>query len=137
MHAVRLTRDWRLTSGYLFAATSILAAPQDPTLVGRAIPQVPRHQFTWQTIYSRPGVITAALQFRAAGRQFDDDRNLFPLDRLAIFDAHLARPLGRYIELFVAAQNLFDQRFIVARTPIETYGMPRLWRGGLRIRLKD
>jgi outer membrane receptor protein involved in Fe transport len=133
----RLTRDWRLTSGYLFAATSVLAAPQDPTLVGRAIPQVPRHQFTWQTIYSRPGVITAALQFRAAGRQFDDDRNFFPLDRLAIFDAHIARPLGRYIELFVAAQNLFDQRYIVARTPIETYGMPRLWRGGLRIRLKD
>ncbi|MFM8394734.1 MAG: TonB-dependent receptor [Acidobacteriota bacterium] len=133
----RLSPHWRLTSGYLYAATRILAAPQDPSLIGLAIPQVPRQQFTLQTIYARPGVITAALQFRATSRQFDDDRNLFPLDRLAIFDLNIARPLGRHIELFVAAQNLFDQRFIVARTPIETYGMPRMLRGGLRIKLKD
>lgn len=133
----RLTSNWRLTGGYLFASTSVLAAPQDPTLVGLVIPQVPRHQFTLQTIYARPGKITAALQFRAASRQFDDDRNLFPLDRLAIFDLNLARPFGRYIELFVAAQNLFDQRYIVARTPLETFGMPRMLRGGVRIRLGD
>ena len=133
---LRLTTHWRLTSGYLFAATSVREAPQDPTLIGRQIPQVPRHQFTLQTIYSRPDAFTAALQFRAAGRQFDDDRNLFPLDRLAVFDLNLARPLGRYLEVFVAAQNLFDQRFVVARTPIDTFGMPRMLRAGLRIDLK-
>ena len=133
---LRLTSRWRLTSGYLFAATSVRAAPQDPTLVGRQIPQVPTHQFTFQTIYSRPGAITAALQFRAAGRQFDDDRNLFPLDRLAVFDVNLGRPFGRFFEVFIAVQNLFDQRFVVARTPIETLGMPRLIRGGVRIDLR-
>ena len=133
---LRLSSSWRMTSGYLFAATSVREAPQDPTLVGLQIPQVPRHQLTFQTTYTRPGIITAALQFRASGRQFDDDRNLFPLDRIGVFDVSLSRPLGRYLEIFVAAQNVFDQRFIVARTPVETYGMPRLVRAGLRLGLK-
>lgn len=135
----RLTSHLRVTTGYLLAAATVREAPQDPTLVGRRIPQVPRHQFTLQTIYQRPGGITAALQFRASGRQFDDDRNLFALDRLAVFDLNLSHPLGsarslwRRVELFAAVQNLFDQRFTVARTPLETFGLPRLVRGGIRV----
>jgi hypothetical protein len=33
-------------------------------------------------------------------------------------------------------QNLFDERYAVARTPIETLGMPRMVRGGVRVRLE-
>lgn len=130
---LRLTSAWRLTAGYLFADATVLDAPQDPLLLGRQIPQVPRHQFTWQLAYTHPRLLSAALQFRASGRQFDDDRNLLPLARFALLDLSASRPLWRGLDLFFAVQNLFDTRYAVGRTPLETLGMPRLSRLGLRL----
>jgi outer membrane receptor protein involved in Fe transport len=127
---------WSITAGYLFSGATVRRAPQDPNLEGLWIPQVPRHQFTLQTLYSHPKHVTAAIQLRAAGRQFDDDQNRLPLGSFAVIDAMVARPINRYIELFVAVQNLFDERYAVGRTPIETLGMPRMVRGGVRVRLE-
>ena len=132
----RITNNWSLTTGYLFAVATVRRAPQDLTLEGLWVPQVPRHQFTLQTIYSHPGQVTAALQFRAAGKQFDDDQNRLPLGSYAVIDLMISRPITRQIELFVGAQNLLNERFAVGRTPLETLGMPRLVRGGLRIRFE-
>jgi outer membrane receptor protein involved in Fe transport len=127
---------WRISAGYLFADATVRRAPQDVTLEGLWIPQVPRHQFTLQTVYSNPRYLTAAMQFRASGKQFDDDQNRLPLGGFAIFDVTVARPLARYVEAFVAFQNLFDKRYAVARTPLESLGMPRMVRGGVRFRFE-
>ncbi|MGH9801879.1 MAG: TonB-dependent receptor domain-containing protein, partial [Blastocatellia bacterium] len=132
----RLARYWQVTAGYLFADATVRRAPQDMTLQGNQIPQVPRHQFTLQTVYSHPRFVTAAMQFRASGRQFDDDQNLLPLRSFALIDVTVSKPFARYLEAFIAVQNLLDEQFVVARTPIETIGMPRLVRGGLRIRFE-
>lgn len=130
----RLANYWQITAGYLFADATVRRAPQDSRLEGLWIPQVPRHQFTLQTVYSHPKYVTASIQFRATGKQFDDDQNRLPLGSFALLDATVARPMGRYFEVFVAVQNLLNERFAVARTPIETLGMPRLVRGGIRLR---
>src|SRR5499433_978830 len=127
---------WRISAGYLFADATVRRAPQDVTLRGLWIPQVPRNQFTLQTVYSHPKYATAAFQFRASGKQFDDDQNLLPLGGFAVFDLTIARPLARCVEAFVAVQNLFDERYAVGRTPLETLGMPRMVRGGLRFRFE-
>jgi outer membrane receptor protein involved in Fe transport len=127
---------WRISAGYLFADATVRRAPQDVTLEGLWIPQVPRHQFTLQTVYSNPRYLTAAMQFRASGKQFDDDQNLLPLGGFAVFDVTVSRPLARYVEAFVAVQNLFDERYAVARTPLESLGMPRMVRGGVRFRFE-
>ena len=131
-----IARHWQLTAGYLFADATVRRAPQDAALVGNQIPQVPRHQFTLQTVYSHPRFVTAAMQFRAAGSQFDDDQNLLPLGSFALVDVTVSKPFWRFAEVFVAVQNLLDEKFIVARTPFETLGMPRLVRGGLRFRFE-
>jgi outer membrane receptor protein involved in Fe transport len=131
-----ISNFWSITAGYLYAGATVRRAPQDPNLEGLWIPQVPRHQFTLQTLYSHPKYVTAAIQFRAAGMQFDDDQNRLPLGSFAVIDAMVARPINRYIELFFAAQNLFNERYAVARTPIETLGMPRMLRGGVRVKLE-
>lgn len=131
---VQLAPYWRLSAGYLYADATVRRAPQDQTLVGLDVPQVPRHQFTLQAAYSHPKYATAALQFRASGRQFDDDQNRLPLGSFAVIDVTVARPFTRYFELFLAVQNLLDQQYAVGRTPLETLGMPRMLRGGLRIR---
>jgi outer membrane receptor protein involved in Fe transport len=132
----QFTRHWQLTAGYLFADATVREAPQDRRLEGLWVPQVARHQFTLQGAYTHPRYVTAALQFRALGRQFDDDQNLFPLGGYAVVDLMVARPLVRWLEAFVAVQNLLDKRFATGRTPLETLGMPRLVRGGLRLRFE-
>jgi iron complex outermembrane recepter protein len=133
---MKLTEQLRFSSGYLFADATFKRTPQDVRLQGLWIPQVPRHQFTMQASYFNPSIINAALQFRATGRQFDDDQNLLPLSSFAVIDANVSRSLGKYFEAFFAVQNLLDERVIVGRTPLETLGMPRMFRGGLRIRLE-
>ena len=133
---IKITEQVRFSSGYLFADAIFKRAPQDVRLEGLLIPQVPRHQFTMQASYFNPSIINAALQFRAAGKQFDDDQNLLPLGSYALIDATISRSLGKYFEAFFAVQNLLDERVIVGRTPLETLGMPRMMRGGLRIRLE-
>jgi outer membrane receptor protein involved in Fe transport len=133
---IRISNFWSLTAGYLFAGATVLRAPQDPGLEGLWIPQVPRHQFTLQTLYSRPKQVTAAIQFRATSKQFDDDQNRLPLGSFAVIDAMVSRPINRYLELFGAVQNLLNERYAVGRTPIETLGMPRMVRGGVRVRLE-
>ncbi|MGE0882295.1 MAG: TonB-dependent receptor [Blastocatellales bacterium] len=133
---MRFARYWQITAGYLFADATVLRAPQDATLQGNLIPQVPRHQFTLQTVYSHPRFVTAAMQFRATGRQFDDDQNRLPLGSFALIDLTVAKPFARHFEIFLAVQNLLDERFAVGRTPIETLGMPRMLRGGFRLRFE-
>lgn len=133
---VKVTEQFRLSSGYLFADATVKRAPQDVRLEGLLIPQVPRHQFTMQVSYFNPSIISGALQFRAAGKQFDDDQNLLPLSSYALIDATVSRSLGKYCEAFFAVQNLLNERVVVGRTPLETFGMPRMVRGGLRIRLE-
>jgi outer membrane cobalamin receptor len=126
---------WNISAGYLFSDTSVLEAPQDPRILGLWIPQVPRHQFTLQTTWSNPRYVTASLQFRASGKQFDDDQNRFVLDSYALVDLLVDRHLARGIDLFLAVQNALNQRYAVGRTPLETIGAPRLYRGGVRFRL--
>ncbi len=133
---LKVTEQLRFSSGYLFADAIFKRAPQDRRLEGLLIPQVPRHQFTMQASYFNPSIVNAALQFRASGKQFDDDQNLLPLGSYALIDATISRSLGKYFEAFFAVQNLLDERFVVGRTPLETLGMPRMYRGGLRIRLE-
>ncbi len=132
----RFARYWQVSAGYLFADATVRRAPQDVILEDNLIPQVPRHQFTLQTVYSHPRFVTAAMQFRASGRQFDDDQNLLPLGSFALIDVSVSKPIAKYLEAFIAVQNLLNEQFVVARTPIENIGMPRLVRGGLRIRFE-
>lgn len=133
---MKVTEQIRFSSGYIFADAIVKRAPQDGRLEGLLIPQVPRHQFTMQASYFNPSIINGAVQFRATSKQFDDDQNLLALSSYALIDATVSRSLGKYFEAFFAVQNLLNERFAVGRTPLETLGMPRMVRGGIRIRVE-
>ncbi|MGA2456094.1 MAG: hypothetical protein ABSF85_00770, partial [Terriglobales bacterium] len=55
------------------------------------------------------------------------------LDRFYTMDLQVGRALTRHLEAFAAAENLLDQRYQVARTPIVNIGPPILYRVGLRL----
>jgi outer membrane receptor protein involved in Fe transport len=133
----RLATHWTITGGYLFADATVLEFPANTALEGLDVPQVARHQATFQVRYANPSGFTFGLQGRAAGNQFDDDQNRFPLGGYFILDAFASRHLTRSLELFAAAENLFDQRYTTGRTPITTIGPPLLVRLGLRLSLKS
>jgi outer membrane receptor protein involved in Fe transport len=131
----RVSDDIELSGGYLFADATVLEFPANTGLEGLLIPQVPRHQLTLQARYSNPRRLTAGLQARFVGKQFDDDRNDFELERYFTLDALVARRLTSGLEVFAAFENIFDERYSIGRTPVRTIGPPITARFGLRFRL--
>lgn len=129
----RVTNRFAVSGGYLFADATVLSFPANAGLEGLQIPQVPRHQLTFQARYVNPSVITAALQGRASSAQFDDDQNRFRLEPYFTLDAFASRRLTRGFEAFLAAENLFDQRYTTGLTPVRTIGPPLLLRLGFRL----
>jgi outer membrane receptor protein involved in Fe transport len=130
-----LTDTFRVSGGYLLADARVLEFPANTLLEGLWLPQVPRHQLTFQARYSNPRRIIVGLQGRAIGVQFDDDQNRFKLDRYFTLDAFVSRPIRSGVEIFAAAENLFDQEYDIGRTPVRTVGPPLLARFGVRLRL--
>jgi outer membrane receptor protein involved in Fe transport len=133
----RVTSNLQIAGGYQFAHAVVSAYTPDPNLgnpdlTGKWIPQVPHQQFTLQTRYVNPRILTATVQGTFSGQQFDDDLNNFPLDKYFSVDVYLARSLGKGFEGFIAGENIFNTRWSVAATPVTTLGPPILARVGLR-----
>jgi outer membrane receptor protein involved in Fe transport len=128
-------RYWLFSVAYLLVDASVVSFPANTTLEGLLVPQVARHQLTFQTRYSNPGLITFALQGRASSAQFDDDQNLFRLAPYFNLDAFISRRLNEKLDLFGAIENVFNQRYEVGKTPVTTLGPPILVRAGLKLHL--
>jgi outer membrane receptor protein involved in Fe transport len=124
---------WTLTGGYLYSDAQVVRFPANPSLEGLDLPQVPRHQATFQARYQDPRGGTLGVQARWTGRQFDDDQNQLPLKSFATVDLLAAHPLGRGLAAFLAVENLFDERYEIGKTPLRTLGPPRLVRVGVRV----
>jgi outer membrane receptor protein involved in Fe transport len=132
---VRLNRNWNLSAGYLFADATVVSFPVNLSLEGLQLPQVPRHSFTFQTRYSNSRIATIAFQGRASSAQFDDDLNQFRLDSYFTLDGYVSRDLNRRWSVFVAVENILNQRYEVSKTPVTTLGPPILVRAGFRLDL--
>lgn len=122
------------TMAYLWSHGEVHSAPQAPDLIGNRIPQVPEHQGTIGFDYNDGGPWKASMQIRVVGQQFDDDTNSRSLGRFAAVDAFVARELGGGFEVFVAAENLFDETVETGKTSdgVLSIGAPRLVRAGIR-----
>ncbi|MGD0694135.1 MAG: TonB-dependent receptor [Terriglobia bacterium] len=131
----RVSSHFSLSGGYQYVDASVLSFPADIALVGLRIPQVPRNAFTFQARYFAPSRVTVAIQGRFGGVQYDDDLNQFPLGRYFTLDALISRPLGHRTEIFAAVENLFNDRYAIAATPVETLSAPLVARAGLRVQL--
>jgi outer membrane receptor protein involved in Fe transport len=104
----------------------------NPSLVGLNVPQVPRHQFDFQVRYTKPFILLG-VQGRFGGNQFDDDQNTLLLRRYFTLDLNATHALRPGVDVFVAVENLLNQRYDVGRTPVLTVGPPILARAGLRL----
>ena len=132
----RVTNTITLSGGMQYADATVTRFPANAALVGLLVPHVPRHDINFQARYSRPRVLTAALQGSFVGSAFDNDQNTLLLNHYFMLDALASRPLGHGMDIFVAGENLTNQRYDVARTPVLTNGPPILFRAGFRVNLR-
>ncbi|HEX3130680.1 MAG TPA: TonB-dependent receptor [Thermoanaerobaculia bacterium] len=128
----RMGDRWTLSGGYLLSDATVVSARAEPVLEGLRLAQVPRHQASAQLRFSDPRLGTLGLQARWTGDQFDDDRNELRLRSFTTVDALVSQPLTTGLEIFVAGENLLDERVETGRTPVLTLGPPLSLRLGLR-----
>jgi outer membrane receptor protein involved in Fe transport len=102
------------------------------SLSGNRVPQVPEYNVAVGARYVNGGW-TGSTQLRVTGAQFEDDQNAFVLRRATVVDVYAGRSIVRQLQVFVAAENLFDNEYDVGRTPILTTGLPRAVRAGVQI----
>jgi outer membrane receptor protein involved in Fe transport len=140
----RITKNWRVSGGYLFDHATIVENPANPALVGKFLQEVPENRGTFRITYSDPKIASITFGVQAVGLQYDtgDDTNTrvtpgysYPgLPAYATTELAISRALGRNVDVFFAAQNLFNKEYIVALLPT-TIGSPRLVNGGVRVKL--
>jgi outer membrane receptor protein involved in Fe transport len=104
----------------------------DGPLTGLRVPQVARLQHALGA-RALAGPLRLSVEWRYIGRQYDDDRNVFPLDGSSIADARAGWRLSKRAEVFAAMENVLDEEQDVGRTPLRTIGLPRTTRVGVRV----
>jgi outer membrane receptor protein involved in Fe transport len=139
----RINKNWRVSGGYLFDHATIVDNPANPAIVGKFLQEVPENRGTFRITYSDPRVASITFGVLGVGLQYDtgDDTNTravpgysYPgLPAYATTELTISRALGRNVDVFFAAQNLFDKEYIVATLPT-TVGSPRLVNGGVRVK---
>jgi outer membrane receptor protein involved in Fe transport len=132
LQADRQWLDFSFSAGYQWTDSVIAQNPAQPSLVGRLIAEVPRHQFTTQFRYARAGW-TLGVQARGSSMQFDDDLNTLVLPAYGNLDVFGSRAVAKHAQIFAAVEDITNTRSMVARTPVPTYGAPFLVRAGIRI----
>ena len=137
----RVGSKWKLSAAYIYERARVTANPSNVALVGKLLPQVPRHRGTLQVVYSEPRIATIGIEVLAMGRQFDDDLNIRTvpgfttpgLPKYATVSLTMSRSIGPRVSAFASAQNVFDREYFVGTLPT-TVGSPRLFTGGVRVR---
>jgi len=134
----RVTNTLSIASQLVFTSSRFVAskrASETPALIGKRVPQVPKVQGGLGLTWADPRFLTAAIQMRFSGEQFDDDLNTatFVLRNYVVWDASVSRAIVRGINAFASVENITDKEFDTARTPLRSVGWPRTVRAGVRV----
>lgn len=130
----RMSRQWTALLAYTLVDSEVREAPGALELVGKQLAQDPVHRGTAVITFHEPSLLTATVQLRVTGPQFEDDLNERGMGGYAVVDAFVSRQLVQRLELFAAVENLFNRRYLVGRAGVDTIGQPLMLRVGLRLR---
>jgi outer membrane receptor protein involved in Fe transport len=130
----RLARRLVLSGNWVTTDAAVRSFPEEPSLEGKRLAQIPRHQAAVQARFDGPRLRLSA-QARWTSRQYEDDLNTLALAPLSGVDLRAAYAPTRRLEAFVAVENALDADQEIGRTPVATLGAPRAIRAGLRLSL--
>src|SRR2546427_7309451 len=130
-------RPWEqvsITAGYAYADSVVTSFPGNQTREGLRGPPVSRHQATPAPTLGHPDRVQVTLLGRYLSHQFADDLNTQPVADFVVLDASIQKKLGRFVRLFLDAENLTDRRYIATQTgAIKTPRGPVLVMAGLSL----
>ncbi|HEX8367318.1 MAG TPA: TonB-dependent receptor [Pyrinomonadaceae bacterium] len=130
-----LRKDLRFSASYLLVDSRVIEFPDNPDLIGKFLPQVPRRQLNLQMFYRPPSRFSFGAQARISGAQFEDDLNNLRLRPFFTLDVFASYRFAKKIEIFTAVENVFNNRYDIGLTPNRTVAAPRFARVGLRFDL--
>jgi outer membrane receptor protein involved in Fe transport len=126
---------WSIDAACTLADTEITDAPGQPQLLGKQLPQSPRTLANVTLAFDDPQSITANLQLRYLGKQYENDVNTLPMDDALLVDLFANWHINSRVDVFAAVENLFDTVYLVGRSGVDTIGQPRFIHGGVRVRM--
>lgn len=124
-------RAFSFSLGYLLTDSRVSEFPSNRELENLFIPQVARHQITFQTNFTRANW-TLAFQGRTSSKQFDDDLNILELEPFFQLDFYVVRKFKETLEIYAAVENIFNSRYSIAKTPVRSVSAPINFRLGVR-----
>ena len=116
-------RAFRVEAAYLFVDSQL------DTNVW--MPQTPKHQGSFQVLYSSGRTLVSA-GLRAYSLQFEDDLNEFLLPGFASVQFQVQHRFGRGFSGLLGIENLLDKEYLAGFTPEPVIGAPRLIRVGVK-----
>jgi outer membrane receptor protein involved in Fe transport len=131
----RIGRAWSASAAYTFVDSAVTDFPSNPALVGKQLAQDPRHRGTVSISFEDARYLTATLQARVVGPQFEDDQNLLPMPGFFVVGLFASRRLSSVLDVYAAVENLFNRTYLVGRAGVDTIGQPFTIRMGLRARI--
>lgn len=131
-----ITNRLQLMVGYQYVDAKVISSP-GLALVGLWTAQVPHSVLTFQTRWTDPKHISFSLEGRMVGLQFDDAANQFPMGRFFVLDGKASHTFGHGIEVFAAAENLFDEKYLIAASGGQQLGLPIAARIGFHFQFPE
>jgi len=128
-------RAWTAAFSYTFVDSRVTSAPGVPDLVGKRLAQDPVHRVSGSLTFDLPTILTATVQGRFIGLQYEDDLNQLPMPGFFILDLAASHRIVSWLEGYGAIENLFNREYLVGRAGIKTIGQPFTLRVGLRLHL--
>ncbi|MDG5494109.1 TonB-dependent receptor [Niveispirillum sp. BGYR6] len=127
----------RFGVAYLFSDSEITDPGTMAALRGNQLGQAPRHSGTVDMTWTPRPELTLRAQVRAAGKQFEDSRNLGTLDGFIVGDLYAAWRVDQQLEFYATAENVTGERVETGRRSdgLTNIGPERQWLAGVRVRL--
>jgi outer membrane receptor protein involved in Fe transport len=127
---LHLSESIQFSAGYQFVHAYVASSP---TLQGNLVPEVPKHQLTWEARYWNPRKLMLSIEGRYSSSQWDDDLNTLFLGRYYVMDLFAGREFARGLVGYVAVENFLNQRYAFQISPpVQELGAPILGRIGIR-----
>jgi len=120
----------QFSTGYQFVHAYVA---ESPTLQGNLVPEVPKHQLTWEARYWNPTRLMVSLEGRYSSSQWDDDLNTLFLGRYYVMDLFAGRQLARGFSAYIALENFLNERYAFQISPpVQELAAPVMGRIGIR-----
>ncbi len=131
----RISPRWYIGAAYTFADSRVVAAPGNPQLVGKQLPQDPSQRANLSAAFDDPRFLTVSIQLNYIGLEYEDDLNTLPMGQALLVNVFAAWHIIPTLDLYVGVENLFNTQYLVGRAGVDTVGQPRFIHGGIRLRL--